>query len=450
MKKPLFIRGFFLSPTSNCPLFLFLMIMKIEQIYQLFLQHPTITTDSRNCPKGAIFFALKGAKFNGNKFAKETIEKGCSFAFVDEKEYADEKNIFYVDDCLSTLQQLATFHRKTLNTPIIGITGTNGKTTTKELIASVLKQKFNILYTQGNLNNHIGVPLTLLQLKKEHEMAIIEMGANHPGEIKTLVNIACPNYGIITNVGKAHIEGFGSFEGVIKTKSELYDYLKDHNGKAFFNQGNEILKKVIAEKGLSSIAYGTGTDTDATILSSDPFLSIQWNGQQIQTNLIGRYNFENVLAAIAIGKTFQIATSQIVAALENYEPTNNRSQFKKTANNELIIDAYNANPTSMNASLDNFMQIQKNNKSVILGDMKELGVISTTEHQKVADKLNDSSITNIFLIGPNFAQTNCPKATKFNDVIALNEYLHSHPLQDSLVLIKGSNSMKLIECINSL
>ncbi|MCQ2210910.1 MAG: UDP-N-acetylmuramoyl-tripeptide--D-alanyl-D-alanine ligase [Paludibacteraceae bacterium] len=424
--------------------------MDINQIYNLFLLHPTITTDSRNCPEGAIFFALKGANFNGNKFAKETIEKGCSYAFVDEAEYADEKQIFYVPNCLTTLQQLATKHRMSLNTPIIGVTGTNGKTTTKELIASVLKQKYNILYTQGNLNNHIGVPTTLLQLKKEHEIAIIEMGANHPGEIKTLVNIARPNYGIITNVGKAHIEGFGSFEGVINTKCELYDFLKDNNGQAFVNHGNEILTGKATEKNISTIPYGKGSNIDAEILSSDPFLAIQWKDYKIQTQLIGRYNFENIVAAIAIGKQFQVADEQIVKAIENYTPTNNRSQFKKTEQNELIIDAYNANPTSMNASLDNFILIQKSDKAVILGDMKELGVVSETEHQKVADKLENSSINEILLIGPNFAKTNCPKAKKFNDVVALNQYLSNSPIKGKLILVKGSNSMKLIECVNLL
>ncbi len=424
--------------------------MDINQIYDLFLLHPVITTDRRNCPEGAIFFALKGANFNGNQFAKETIQKGCAFAFVDEKEYADDKQIFYVPNCLTTLQQLAEKHRMTLNTPIIGVTGTNGKTTTKELIASVLKQKYNILYTQGNLNNHIGVPMTLLQLKKEHEIAIIEMGANHPGEIKTLVNIARPNYGIITNVGKAHIEGFGSFEGVINTKCELYDFLKENNGKAFVNKGNDILSDKAQQKGISSIFYGKGADINAEILSSDPFLSIQWNGHQINSQLIGRYNLENIVAAIAIGKNFQLSDEQIVTAIENYTPTNNRSQFKQTEHNELIIDAYNANPTSMNASLDNFILINGKEKAVILGDMKELGNVSDSEHQKVADKLSQSSISEILLIGPNFAKTNCPRAQKFNDVTALNDYLSKNPINGKLVLVKGSNSMKLIECVGLL
>lgn len=423
--------------------------MDLDKIYELFLQCPTITTDSRNCPKGSIFFALKGANFNGNHFAKETIEKGCSYAFVDEEEYANGTSIFYVPDCLTTLQQLASKHRDTLNTPIVGVTGTNGKTTTKELIASVLKKKYNILYTQGNLNNHIGVPLTLLQLKKDHEIAIIEMGANHPGEIKTLVNIAHPNFGVITNVGKAHIEGFGSFEGVINTKCELYEFLANTKGKAFVNQDNEILSQKAIEKGLETIPYGMSI-TNAEITSSDPFLAISWKGVNIQTQLIGRYNFENVLAAITIGKNFNLSDDEIAKAIEEYTPTNNRSQFKKTNFNELIIDAYNANPTSMNASLDNFIQIKNDNKAVVLGDMKELGAVSETEHQKVADKLTQSSISDIFLIGQNFAQTECPRANKFPDVNALNQYLQKNPIKGKLVLVKGSNSMKLIECVNLL
>ncbi len=422
-------------------------IIELDRLYDLFSKHSTITTDSRNCPAGSIFFALKGEKFNGNLFAKETIEKGCAYAIVDEPGIADNQRIFFVENTLKTLQQLARKHRETLGTPIIGVTGTNGKTTTKELTAAVLKQKFNLLYTQGNLNNHIGVPMTLLQLKKEHQVAIIEMGANHPGEIKTLVNIAEPNFGVITNVGKAHIAGFGSFEGVIRTKCELYDFLKDHNGTAFVNQANEILSREAANRSLNTIPYGQGSTTTAEILSSDPYLIIRWRGHEIHTQLIGRYNFENVLAAIAVGLKFEVNEADIVTALESYTPTNNRSQFKKTEKNELIIDAYNANPTSMNASLDNFLQINHGNKTVILGDMKELGTESETEHQKIADKLSASDLTEIFLVGENFAKTNCAKAKKFDNVTLLNQYLEQSPLTGRLVLIKGSNSMKLVDCL---
>jgi len=338
--------------------------MNINSIYALFLKHPLITTDSRNCLKGSLFFALKGASFNGNLFAKDAIQKGCSYAFVDEKEFADDENIFYVPDSLKALQQLAKKHRETLGIPVIGITGSNGKTTTKELIASVLQQKYRVLYTQGNLNNHIGVPLTLLKLTENDELAVIEMGANHQGEIKELVNIALPDYGLITNIGKAHLEGFGSFEGVIKTKGELYDFLREHRKKVFINQDNEILRSISAR--LDKITYGTN-DTycvKGEILNSEPFLSINWNKHIIHTNLIGGYNFENVLAAIAVGSYFGIPDDKIVKALEAYIPQNNRSQFKETGKNRLIIDAYNANPTSMKAALFNFFQMSFPNKMV--------------------------------------------------------------------------------------
>lgn len=422
--------------------------MELKKIYELYIKHPVITTDSRNCPKGSIFFALKGEKFNGNKFASETIQKGCAFAFVDEKEYAYEENIFLVEDTLKTLQNLARLHRQTLNTPIIAITGTNGKTTTKELTASVLKKKYKLLYTQGNLNNHIGVPLTILQLKKEHSLAIIEMGANHPGEIRTLTNIACPNYGVITNVGKAHIEGFGSFEGVIQTKCELYDYLKDSGGKAFVNQTNAILKKEAESRQLSVIKYAG--ENSPEIVSCAPFLTVSYQGKNIETQLIGRYNLENILTAIKIGEYFKVEENEIIEALEEYTPNNNRSQYKKTQRNELIIDAYNANPTSMLASIENFLLINRIGKSVILGDMKELGQESKEEHQKIADLLSKSNLENIILVGPCFEQTDCPAARKFPTTESLKCHLTKNPISSQLILIKGSNSMKLVECIELL
>lgn len=278
-------------------------------------------------------------------------------------------------------------------------------------------------------------------------MAIIEMGANHPGEIKTLVDIAEPNFGIITNVGKAHIAGFGSFEGVIRTKCELYDFLKAHKGTVFVNQANEILSREAISRSLITIPYGQGTQNSAEIVSSDPYLVIRWRSHEIHTQLIGRYNFENVLAAITIGLNFGVDEGSIISAIESYAPTNNRSQFKKTEKNELIIDAYNANPTSMKASLDNFLQIHHRNKTVILGDMKELGIESELEHQKIADTLDASDINDVFLIGDNFAKTNCTKAKKFNNVALLNQYLEHTPLTGRLILIKGSNSMKLVDCL---
>lgn len=423
--------------------------MNIPDLYKIFNENPIVTTDSRNCPKGSIFFALKGERFNGNHYAKETIEKGCAYAIVDEIEYANGRNIIYVENVLTTLQKLANFHRNQLNIPIVGITGTNGKTTTKELIASVLQRKYKTLYTQGNLNNHIGVPLTLLQLKNEHEIGIIEMGANHPGEIKTLVEIVNPNYGIITNVGKAHIEGFGSFEGVVKTKSELYDFLRNHNGTAFVNKANEILMK--SSKGINNVIYyGKDSDFESFMLNNNPFLELKWRNFCIKSKLIGSYNAENIMAAIAIGCYFSVKDDEIVKAIEEYTPTNNRSQYKKTEKNDLIIDAYNANPTSMNASIDNFNQIENDNKIVILGDMKELGEISDSEHQKVVDKLEKLNLCKILIVGSEFGKTETKKALKFTDINDLNNYLVNENFKNHLILIKGSNSMKLIECINHL
>ncbi len=422
--------------------------MNINSIYSLFLTHPQVTTDSRNCPTDSLFFALKGNAFNGNLFAQEAIKKGCSYAFVDEKEFADGKNIFYVPNSLETLQQLARKHRETLGIPVIGITGTNGKTTTKELIASVLQQKYRVLYTQGNLNNHIGVPLTLLKLTQEDELAVIEMGANHQGEIKELVNIALPDYGLITNIGKAHLEGFGSFEGVIKTKGELFDFLREHHKKAFINQDNNLLCSISDD--LDTLPYGANSKfTKAKILHSEPFLSIEWNNQAIHTRLIGAYNFENVLAAIAIGTYFEVPDDKIVKALEAYTPQNNRSQFKETGKNKLVIDAYNANPTSMKASLTNFFQMSFPDKTVILGDMKELGEQSEEEHQAIVELLSESSLKNVFLIGPCFKQTNSSFHT-YNNVDEFLQWLQQSPIQDAVILIKGSNSMRLMKVVDFL
>lgn len=421
--------------------------MEISELYKIFLNFPIVTTDSRKCPKDSIFFALKGENFNGNKFAKSAIEQGCAYALVDEKEYADGERILLVDDCLSTLQKLAEYHRLQLGIKIIGVTGSNGKTTTKELLAAVLGRKFNLMYTQGNLNNHIGVPLTLLSLKKEHELAIVEMGASHPGDIEELVNIAHPNFGLITNIGTAHILGFGSFEGVVKTKCELYDYLKANGGKAFYNQANPLLEE--KSKGLDRIAYGAGSAFSAELIGSDPFLSISWKGSRIDTHLIGAYNFENVLAGIAIGSYFGVDARDIIDAIAGYSPTNSRSQFVKSERNELIIDAYNANPTSMTAALENFSKMRSSRKVVILGDMKELGHVSENEHQRIADLVASMGLDKAFLIGPNFRLTRSD-AFKFDTVDELNEFLKKNPIADSTVLVKGSNSMKLTACVENL
>lgn len=422
--------------------------METSQLYKYFLECGKVTTDTRDCPEGSMFIALKGANFNGNAFASQAIANGCCYAVVDEAEYANdaEGRILLVDDCLKALQELAAWHRRELGTKMIGITGTNGKTTTKELIAAVLKEKYNVLYTQGNLNNHIGVPLTLLKLTPEHEMAVVEMGANHPGEIKTLVNIACPDYGIITNVGKAHLEGFGSFEGVIRTKGELYDYLRANGGKIFIQNENPYLNSIAG--GLECIRYGAedGLYVSGKVLSCSPFLTFSWKSEEkaheVQTHLIGSYNVDNALAAVAIGRYFGVDDDAICHALSSYEPRNNRSQLVEAGGNRFVIDAYNANPTSMAAALENFRMIDAGHKMVILGDMKELGEASLEEHQKVADMLAGCGFDRVILVGQEFGKT-ASAFEHFNNADEVYSVLSSAMPEGYMILIKGSNSMKL-------
>ena len=420
--------------------------MEIAELYKCFMECGKVTTDSRNCPEGSMFIALKGETFNGNAFAAQALKQGCRYAVIDESEYAGEGTIL-VDNCLQALQQLANYHRRQLKTPVIGITGTNGKTTTKELISTVLSRKFNTLYTEGNFNNHIGVPLTLLRLTKEHEMAVVEMGANHPGEIKTLVHIAEPDYGIITNVGKAHLQGFGSFEGVIRTKGELYDFLRDKGGATIFIQNENPYLNGIAE-GLTCVRYGqtVGLYVSGELISCSPFLSFRWTAEgvshEVNTHLIGSYNLDNMLAAAAIGRYFGVSDDDISSALASYLPHNNRSQLKETADNKLIVDAYNANPTSMMAALKNFRQVEAPHKMVILGDMKELGEASREEHQKVVDYLKECGFDRVVLVGPEFAAATHSYQT-FQHVGEVLADIRMHKPQGYYILIKGSNSMKL-------
>lgn len=420
--------------------------MEIAELYKCFMECGKVTTDSRNCPEGSMFIALKGETFNGNAFAAQALKQGCRYAVIDESEYAGEGTIL-VDNCLQALQQLANYHRRQLKTPVIGITGTNGKTTTKELISTVLSRKFNTLYTEGNFNNHIGVPLTLLRLTKEHEMAVVEMGANHPGEIKTLVHIAEPDYGIITNVGKAHLQGFGSFEGVIRTKGELYDFLRAKGGATIFIQNENPYLNGIAE-GLTCVRYGqtAGLYVSGELISCSPFLSFRWTAEgvshEVNTHLIGSYNLDNMLAAAAIGRYFGVSDDDISSALVSYLPHNNRSQVKETADNKLIVDAYNANPTSMMAALKNFRQVEAPHKMVILGDMKELGEASREEHQKVVDYLKECGFDRVVLVGPEFAAATHSYQT-FQHVDEVLADIRMHKPQGYYILIKGSNSMKL-------
>lgn len=430
--------------------------MEIEELYNRFTECNGLTTDSRHCPEGSMFLALKGETFNGNAFAAQSLTQGCRYAVVDEPQYASPENprIILVDNCLETLQKLANYHRRRLGTRMIGVTGTNGKTTTKELIATVLGEKFKVLYTQGNFNNHIGVPLTLLRLKPEHEMAVIEMGANHPGEIKTLVHIAEPDYGIITNVGKAHLQGFGSFEGVIRTKGELYDFLREKGNSTIFIQNeNPYLNKIAA--GLTCVRYGQtpGLDVTGKVVSCSPFLRFSWTAEgvshEVQTHLIGSYNLDNALAAVTIGRYFGVEDAKICHALSSYVPQNNRSQLVHTASNTLIVDAYNANPTSMMAALENFRQMEAAHKVAILGDMKELGEGSHEEHQKVVDFLKECGFERVMLVGPEFGGT-VSSFEHYKDVKEVEALLAAHPLQGCCVLVKGSNSMKLSELPASL
>ena len=420
--------------------------MSIIDLYDLFIHNPQITTDSRNCPKGSIFFALKGDKFDGNQYAGKALASGCVYAVIDNPDYYIGERTILVDNVLKTLQQLAHHHRKVLGLPIIGITGTNGKTTTKELLAAVLSTKFNLLYTEGNFNNHIGVPLTLLRLTHDHEMAVIEMGASHPGDIKFLSEIVEPDCGIITNVGKAHLEGFGSFEGVIRTKGELYDYIRRSKGKIFIKKENEYLQSIA--KGIEQITYGNGDDAFASgqVVSCDPFLVFNWKQQgklhTVETHIIGSYNLDNVLAAVAVGRFFKIPAERISRAIAAYEPTNNRSQFKKTDNNELIIDAYNANPSSMKVALDNFITMPVQPKAIILGDMRELGPTSDELHAEVVAQIKKGQFDKVFLCGEHFSKVG-KEFSPFATTEAMVEELRKQPLKGYHILIKGSHSMGL-------
>lgn len=427
--------------------------MTLSELYELFLHHPTITTDSRNCPRGSLFFALKGEKFDGNQFAEKALATGCSYAVIDNPDYYQGERTILVEDVLKTLQQLAHRHRKIVGIPIIGITGTNGKTTTKELLAKVLQTKYNLLYTEGNLNNQIGVPLTLLRLTHEHEMAVIEMGASHPGDIKELVEIVMPNYGIITNVGRAHLEGFGSFEGIIKTKGELYDFIRHSKGKIFINEDNVYLTEIA--KGLEQITYGSKESAFASghVVNCNPFLTFDWKQQgkihTVDTHLIGSYNIDNVLAAVTVGRYFKIPAERISRAIASYEPTNNRSQFKKTNCNELIVDAYNANPSSMKVALDNFAALKVMPKAVILGDMRELGTESEQLHAEVVAQVKKGHYEKVFLCGKHFCNVG-DDFTTFTTTQQLIEFLHQNPLKGYHILIKGSHGMALEKVLETL
>ena len=434
--------------------------MTIEDIYLKFCQCAGVTTDSRKCGPGLMFFALKGERFDGNEFVRGALEQGCSYAVMDDASLYDsnDSRMILVDNSLTALQQVAALHRRKLGTPVIGITGTNGKTTTKELTNVVMSTAYNVLYTQGNLNNSIGVPLTVLGLKPEHEYAIVEMGASHPGDIKELVEISQPDFGLITNVGKAHLLGFGSFEGVKRTKGELYDWLREHNGTAFVNRDNEHLQQMCA--GLPLIEYGKpgqeGLLVEGEVLECNPFVKFRWrraggDWHTVQTNLIGAYNVDNALAAITIGLKFGVSEQDASAAVAGYKPQNNRSQLTETGRNHLVVDAYNANPTSMAAALENFSMIKAQNKMLILGDMRELGEVSQTEHKRVVEELRKYGFTEVWLVGEEFAKAAQGSGFRlFPDVEAVNSALENDPVNGKTILIKGSNSIELTKTITNL
>ena len=411
--------------------------MTITEIHQLFTEHNLVDTDTRKIRENTLFFALKGDNFNGNKFAEEALKKGAKYAIVDEEEYQTNSNIILVDNVLKSLQELATYHRKFLNIPILSLTGSNGKTTTKELISSVLSTKFKTVPTKGNLNNHIGVPLTLLSMTNETEFGIVEMGANHLNEIEFLSNIAQPNFGYITNFGKAHLEGFGSLEGVIKGKSELYEYLKSSNGKVFINQKDET--QIKHSEGIHTIPF----ESSIEFIDANPSVKISFKNIEIQSQLIGSYNYNNIAAAITIGNYFDIDTQSIKKAIESYKSTNNRSQVIHKNGKQIILDAYNANPTSMKAALENFNNLDSTPKIAILGDMFELGESSKQEHQFIIDFIESTTIQYIYVLGKLFSQTKTKRAVQLIDFEDFSKNVNLKTFNNSTILIKGSRGMAL-------
>jgi UDP-N-acetylmuramoyl-tripeptide--D-alanyl-D-alanine ligase len=430
--------------------------MSITELYEIFLKHPEISTDSRSIGRNALFFALKGDHFNGNAYAANALLDGAAYCVIDEAQYKISDRCILVNSVLSTLQQLSRYHRLQLKAPVIAITGTNGKTTTKELITAVLSKKFRVTCTKGNLNNHIGVPLTLLSMNRATEIAVVEMGANHPGEIAELCEIAMPDFGLITNVGKAHLEGFGSFEGVRSTKAELYRYLEKKGGKIFRNTSNQWLKEMAGE--LETIGYRTtkaNEGIEGEIVQHSPMLVFRARFPKgwlyIKTNLAGGYNLENALAAVCIGNFFGVTPLKISEAIESYKPSNNRSQFIKTDRNTILMDAYNANPTSMDAALDNFNTFDAPLKGIILGDMFELGEAAHEEHQKIADKLAATDLSMVLLTGKEFSQCIVPSYFQvFESNEGLINYLENNIPLDYTILVKGSRGMKLENVIGKL
>ncbi|HIA06058.1 MAG TPA: UDP-N-acetylmuramoyl-tripeptide--D-alanyl-D-alanine ligase [Flavobacteriales bacterium] len=425
------------------------MSISIKDLYSVYLEHPFICTDNRKAEKGSMFFALKGDHFNGNNYAEQAIAGGCAYAIVDDMEKSDGERLIYVEEVLPALQELAAYHRESLNIPVLCITGTNGKTTTKDLTARILSKKLNVVATKGNLNNHIGVPLSLLTIGKDAEMAVIELGANHIKEIEFLCKIAKPTHGLITNIGKAHLEGFGDLDSVRQTKLELYQFLKSNDGQVFVNRDNTMLMDL--SKGMNPVFYGSSEDSDCrgTLLDVDGHLKVSYCQQgdaprEIITSLLGTYNFENIMAAICIGSFFQVPATDIVEAVESYVPDNNRSEELDTDNNHIILDAYNANPMNMRAALESFTNLVKANRMVILGDMLELGTYAEEEHTAIVDLLREHSYERVILVGEEFSKVctmlRCEHFTNVNDA---KIWLESSPVSGMNILVKGSRGIGL-------
>jgi UDP-N-acetylmuramoyl-tripeptide--D-alanyl-D-alanine ligase len=418
--------------------------MEIKEIYEIYKANPIVCTDTRDIKKGSIFLGLRGENFNGNMFAEQAIDNGCSCAIVDEEKFATNEKVFLVKDVLKTLQNLARYHRRRLSIPIIGITGSNGKTTSKELIYSILRSKINCYATKGNLNNHIGVPLSILEINYEHDIAIIEMGANHRKEIEFLCEISKPTYGVITNIGSAHLEGFQSIQGVIDTKNELFNFIKANNGSLFVNNDDDLLVKL--SKNIKKITYGTNSKLGTSTYSNTPFLNIKWNNIIIKSKLIGDYQFYNLSLAISIGNYFNISKEKIQFAIESYIPENNRSEIKKTKNNIVILDAYNANPSSMAAMLNSFSKQDYKNKLCILGDMLEMGKFSKQEHTKIIKYCQKLELEVLF-VGEEFSKIS-NKA--FKDLANLKSFIKINQIKNKTILLKGSRGIGLEKLVGYL
>ncbi len=429
--------------------------MDISALYNLFLQHRSISTDSRNITPGSLFFALNGEHFNGNRFAIQALENGASYAIVDEETASDSQKCIRVDSVLTTLQQLASYHRKQLGITILAITGSNGKTTTKELCRQVLEKKFKVLATTGNLNNHIGVPLTLLSITNDIQLGIIEMGANHPGEIAALCQIAHPDLGIITNIGKAHLEGFGGIEGVARAKGELFRFLMDHNKTLLVNEGNPFLHEMVPAGYTKVVRYNSPSSLSASSVSASPFMSLKVQDDNIsfdvKTNIVGSYNIENVLAACATGIQFGISPAEISSAIASYIPQNNRSQLIKTGKNQVFMDAYNANPSSMMAAIREFVKMEGDHKMWVIGEMREVGDSSLSEHEEILAFLKSQNVADARCVGKAFEHIAKREGYRYYpSVDELNNELQQEKPADMLIFVKGSRSNRLEKIIPQL